>query len=375
MSSFVSRDRLSNFALWEKITDRRVPLDFYLEITARCNNDCSHCYINLPGGDPEAMRNELTYDEISDIADQAIELGAIWCLITGGEPLLRKDFKEIYISLKKKGLIISLFTNACLVDKTHIDLFAKYPPRDIEVSVYGVSKETYERVTRKPGSYDAFRRGLDLLLKSGIPIKLKAMALRSNVHELPEIAAFCRKHTSGTFRFDPMLHLRYDGDPIRNQEIRNERLSPEEIVAIEYDDNERAHALKKGCDSFIFPHPTHRECNHLFYCGAGIGSFVVSYDGLFRLCADLWQPDSIFDLRKGSLSDAWNELVPRVRDMESINPEFLNNCRNCPIVNLCLWCPAHAHLETGEMDEIVPYFCQVAHARAAALQKSLHSDD
>ena len=95
MSSFVSHNRLTSFALWEKIKDRRVPLDFYLEITARCNNDCSHCYINLPGGDPEAMRNELTLDEISNIADQAIELGAIYCLITGGEPLLRKDFKEI----------------------------------------------------------------------------------------------------------------------------------------------------------------------------------------------------------------------------------------------------------------------------------------
>jgi len=374
MSSFVSRDRLSDFALWEKISNRRVPLDFYLEITARCNNDCSHCYINLPGGDTQAMRNELTVDEISNIADQAIELGAIWCLITGGEPLLRKDFEDIYISLKKKGLLISLFTNACLIDQTHIDLFAKYPPRDIEVSVYGISKETYERVTRKLGSYDAFRRGLDLLLNTGIKIKLKAMALRSNVHELPEIATFCREHSSSTFRFDPLLHMRYDGDPIRNQEIRQERLSPDEIVALEQADEKRANALIGNCDHFIFSEPQHHQCNHLIYCGAGNSSFTVSYDGFFRLCADLWHPNTIYDLRKGNLSEAWNEFVPRIREMESSNPTFLENCRNCPIINLCLWCPAHAHLETGEMDEIVPYFCQVAHARAAALKKSLQAD-
>ena len=66
------------------------------------------------------------------------------------------------------------------------------------------------------------------------------MALRSNVHELPEIARFCRQYTCDYFRFDPLLHLRYDGDPQRNAEIKLERLSPEEIVAIEQADEERA---------------------------------------------------------------------------------------------------------------------------------------
>ena len=59
--------------------------------------------------------------------------------------------------------------------------------------------------------------------------------------------------------------------------------------------------------------------------------------------------------------------MPRVRDMRSRDPEFLETCRKCPIVNLCLWCPAHAHLECGAMDRRVDYFCRVAHARAAAL--------
>jgi hypothetical protein len=47
----------------------------------------------------------------------------------------------------------------------------------------------------------------------------------------------------------------------------------------------------------------------------------------------------------------------------------------CPLVNLCLWCPAHAHLEAGAMDAETPYFCQVAHARAKALQDSLKKED
>lgn len=62
--------------------------------------------------------------------------------------------------------------------------------------------------------------------------------------------------------------------------------------------------------------------------------------------------------------------MPRVRDLRGTNPDFLERCRRCEIINLCLWCPAHAALETGAMDAWVEYFCEVAHARAAALGES-----
>lgn len=371
MSSFVSQGRLPEFALWDKLANRRVPLDFYLEITARCNNDCRHCYINLPAGDLEARHKELTLAEISHLADQAVAMGAIWCLITGGEPLLRPDFPEVYLTLKRKGLLVSFFTNACLVTSDHIALLKHYPPRDIEVTVYGVTQGTYERVTRRPGSFAAFQRGLSLLLDAGLKIRLKAMALQSNVHELAEIAAFCRQHTCDSFRFDPLLNLRHDQNPSRNVEILQERLSPAQIVTIEQADEARSGALEQGCDHFIFPEYAGHVCDHLFHCGAGNSSFTVGYDGTFRVCSSLVHPSATYNLRQGSLAEAWNELVPRVRDLRSTSQTFLERCRRCPIINLCLWCPAHAHLETGEMDGFVEYFCAVAHARAAAIQAKL----
>jgi radical SAM protein with 4Fe4S-binding SPASM domain len=368
MSGFVTQSSLPEFALWERTQAKRVPFGFDLEITARCNNNCGHCYINLSAGDHEAQRKELTLQEIETIANQAVKMGALWVLITGGEPLLRKDFIDIYRMLKMKGLLVSVFTNACLVTQEHVDLFKKYPPRDIEVSVYGVSQETYERVTHKPGSYTQFRRGLDMLLQSEIKVRLKAMALRSNAHELPEIARFCRQYTNDYFRFDPLLHMRYDGNPQRNEEIKVERLSPEEIVLLEQADEERATSLQKNCNELIQLDNEHTACDHLFHCGAGKGSFSISYDGYFRLCSSLHDPNTLYDLRQGTLAEAWNEFSPCVMDMRSTNREFLEKCRTCPIVNLCLWCPANAYLETGQMDGWSEYFCQVAHARAEAIQ-------
>jgi radical SAM protein with 4Fe4S-binding SPASM domain len=324
----------------------------------------------LSAADSHAQKSELSLAQISAIADQAVAMGSIWCLITGGEPLLREDFAEIYLLLKKKGLLVSVFTNACLVTPKIIELFKKFPPRDMEVSVYGVSAAVYETVTGQPGSYAAFHRGLSLLLKNNIKVRLKAMALRSNFLELPAIAAFCRRHTKDYFRFDPLLHLRFDGNSGRNAEIKAERLNADEIVAIEQADLERSAALKKNCDQFIFPGQDHRDGQHLFHCGAGYNDFTVSSQGFFRLCFSLWHPDFIADLKKTSLAEAWNNLVPNAHAMTSSDPEFLEKCHSCLIINLCLWCPAHAYLENGRLDAWSEYFCQVAHARAAAIKKN-----
>ncbi len=367
--SVVASAPLSEFPLWEKIRDRRFPIGFDLEVTARCNNNCLHCYINVPAEDKTAKEKELSLKKINDIADEAVSLGALWCLITGGEPLLREDFFDIYLSLKKKGLLVSVFTNATLITKEHVRFFKKYPPRNIEVSIYGITKKTYENVTRCPESFSRFMKGLNLLLEGEVQVRLKAMVLRSNVHELPGITGFCRERTKDYFRFDPFLHLRFDGNPVGNKEIKSQRLSPEDIVTLERANPERLRALEEGCGALIIPEFAHSNSNFLIQCDAGIKSFVVGYDGLFRLCSSLCHPACVYDLRKGNLIDAWRNFIPRVRNMRSDRREFLKKCQCCPLINLCMWCPAHAYLEVGELDSPIDYFCKVTHARAGMMGK------
>ncbi len=363
----VSSRSVADFSLWDRMLEKRAILQFKIELTARCNNDCRHCYICLQADDWTAKEREPSLEEIVRVAGQAVKMGALWCTITGGEPLIRDDFPEVYTALRRMGLLVSVFTNACLIKEEHVELFKRYPPQDIETTVYGITRSTYAAVTRRPGSYDAFMRGLGLLRENGLNVRLKAMALRSNLHEMPGIAKFCRAMTRDYFRFDPLLHMRLDGNAARNEEIKSERLSPEEVVALERADSERFSALERGCDRLIRPELCSTGCNHLFHCGTGVGSFVLGHDGRFRLCMSLQHPGCTCDLRMCSLEDAWRDLVPRVRDMRSGSREFLETCRRCPIINLCTWCPAHAFLEGGALDAQLPYFCSVAHARAEAL--------
>ena len=386
--SHVSTIEIQEHALWDNQKRQHKFSAFEMEITARCNNDCRHCYINVPAGDASAKAQELSPSEILRIAGEAASLGAVWCLVTGGEPLLRPDFPEIYLGLKRLGLLVSVFTNATPVTDEHVALFRRYPPRDIEVTVYGATKETYERVTRRPGSYDAFMRGLDRLLAGGVKVRLKTVAIRSNMHEMAEIERFCRERTKDYHRFDPVMHLRLDGDPARNADIRAERLTPDEVVMLEQADEERFGVLIKKSDRIILPDRPRLSCDEccaqqeldgdvalaedtpLFSCGVGEGSFNVSYDGTFPACSSLSTPDTNYDLRRGSLREALETVMPRVRAMRTTNKALLRACKSCAYVNLCRNCPAHAYLETGDMQAISPYFCQVAHARAEMLSSA-----
>jgi radical SAM protein with 4Fe4S-binding SPASM domain len=363
---YMRPEPLKDAAFLERLRRRGTPLGFDLEITARCNNDCRHCFINLPAGDAAARAGELPPEDFVRIAREAVDLGCVWCLVTGGEPLLREDFAAIYLALRRTGLLVSVFTNACLVREEHVALFREHPPRDVEVTVYGATEATYERVTRRPGSYRAFRRGVELLLEGGVKVRFKAVALRSNVDELPEIARFCRERTRDYFRFDAMLHLRYDRDEARNALIREERLPPERIAALDREDEERWATLERTRDAIAVA-PDAEDRGRLFRCGVRSGNFAVSHDGVYRPCASLWHPDYTSDLRRVSVAEAWRKGAASIAAARTDDPGFRETCGSCSIGNLCLGCPAHLDLETQHLDGVVPYFCAVAMARAALL--------
>ena len=294
-------------------------------------------------------------------------LGAIWCLTTGGEPLLHDDFEDIYLYLKRQGLLVSLFTNATLINHKHIELFKKYPPRDLEVTVYGITPHTYAAVTRKPELFQDFLHGVNLLLDNNVSVNLKNVTIQANLDEFTEIDDFCRQHSRDPFRFDPLIHLRFDRDEKRNAEIRKQRLSAELIAALERLDEARFSALENNCEKLLLTNKPESPNTSIFGCGAGVSDFIVSHNGYYRLCSSLWHPECIEDLRKTSVRKARQALLPKVRAMQSNDPAFVQNCGACALVILCIWCPAHAFLETGHMDKPCRYFCEVAETRKASI--------
>src|SRR5881397_3807214 len=151
----------------------RIPVNGTIEVTNRCPLVCSHCYNNLPMNDAAARSAELTTDEHRRIADELAEMGCLWLLYSGGEIFARRDFLDIYTYAKRKGLIVSLFTNGTMITEAIADYLVEWRPFAIEITLYGATRETYEKLTRIPGSYDRCMRGVRLLLERNLPLALK----------------------------------------------------------------------------------------------------------------------------------------------------------------------------------------------------------
>ena len=338
------------------VEERRIPIEGTIEPTFRCNLTCAHCYINEPAASPGARRGELALAEWQSIIDQICDAGCLSLLVTGGEPLLRSDFPDLCLYAIRKGLLVTLFTNGTLISEQIADLLADFRPERIEVTLYGATQGTYERITGAPGSFDQCMAGIQRIVERRLPLKLKTMAMAWNQHEIGAMGELAER-LGATFAYDGQLNPRIDGRPNSRDSLQ---LPPGEVVHLDSQRPGLAAELREFCRQFVRPADGGPD-QLLYTCGAGETSFAIDPYGRLQLCV-LARSDS-FDLREKSFAEGWNEYFPslRARRWQSASP-----CRACSLLSLCGSCPAAAQLEGGDPEAPIPCFCEIAHRRAHA---------
>lgn len=363
--SYAVKLRADAVSLWK---GNHPPLDSLdMELTERCNNNCIHCYINLPAADLNAQQRELSKEEIQEILHEAVSLGCLTVRFTGGEPLLREDFEDLYIFARKLGLRVILLTNATLITPALTQVFARVPLlQPIEVTLYGMQRNSYEAVTRVSGSFAAAWQGIQILLEKKVPFAIKGALLPPNRDEMGEFESWTSTIpwmdtvTSYSIFFD--LRARRDSLQ-KNISIKKLRLSPEDAVAFFFRRGEEyLREMREFCSKFTRP-----SGRNIFACGAGVRSGCVDAYGHLQLCMLLRHPDTVYDLKRGSLKDALINFFPRIREIQTENPGYLTRCARCFLQGLCEQCPARSWMEHGTLDTPVAYHCEIAHAQARAL--------
>jgi MoaA/NifB/PqqE/SkfB family radical SAM enzyme len=188
-SSYVVTKSLNQSSVWKNTKPLLGRLD--IELTERCNNNCIHCCNNLPEHDKTAKDKELSTKELKNILVEAANLGCMTVRFTGGEPLLRKDFEELYIFSRKLGLKVMLFTNGRLITPHLAELFSKMPPKEkIEITAYGMTKKSYDSAVQCKGAFEEAWKGINLLLENNIPFIVKSAVLPSNKKEIEQFETF-----------------------------------------------------------------------------------------------------------------------------------------------------------------------------------------
>ena len=351
----------------KKVASRLGHLD--IEVTERCNNDCIHCCVNLPGGDAAAQAREMTTAYVSDILRQAADLGCMVVRFTGGEPLVRPDFEELYLSARRLGIQVLLFTNACLITPRLADLFTRIPPLEpIEITVYGMCRESYEAVTRTPGSFSRFQHGVNLLLERSVPFIVKSALLPPNRHEMDAFEAWA--HTIPWMTRPPGYSMLFDlrnrrDDEEKNRLIKSLRPSPQEVLAVlTRDERSYRREMTEFAAKFMGP-----SGDKLFACGAGHGMSIDAY-GRAQPCMGIRAPELTCEVIGAgshmSLREALDSFA-RLSNLHATNPHYLRRCAVCILKGMCEQCPAKSWAEHGNFDTPVEYLCEGAHAQARYL--------
>jgi radical SAM protein with 4Fe4S-binding SPASM domain len=343
------------FRRWvEGRKDQRMPLVGSMELTARCNLKCKHCYINLPANDADARKTELSKGQWCRLIDQIADAGCLFLLMTGGEVFLRDDFVEIHKYASSKGLLIVIFTNGTLLNSRTVELLADSPPRSIEITLNGRTQQTYELVTGVPGSYRRCMQGIDLLLKAGLRLELKTTVSILNMHEVHLLKAYAQS-LGLEFRFDIALNARLDGG---RQPVAL-RVPPEDAASLECGDPQRADELRCTFGGFMGLRP---RGEFLYECGAARNLFHIDSCGVMTPC--LMSRSTGYDLAHLTFDEAWAEFVPTVL---SRRRHGSTECDDCNLAVVCEQCPGWAELENGDAEHRVKYLCDMAWSRLAVI--------
>lgn len=347
-----------------------IPLSGTFELTARCNLDCRMCYIHKRANDVAVKSRELTAQQWLDIAKQCQQAGMLHLLLTGGEPFLRPDFKEIYAGCKQLGLLVSINSNATMIHGEMIDFLASMPPARINITLYGASPETYGALCGDPSAYQRVRNTILALKEAGLLVKLNFSATQYNRHDLKAVYDFAGEHGL------PLQVATYMFPPVRACEngcYAPDRMTPEEsaLAQFEYDvmrfpPEELRERWQSQLNGIHVADPD-ADCQELpterLHCRAGSSTFWLTWDGLVRPCGIMTYPSEPVG---HDFLRAWNAIRAAREDI--MVPA---KCTGCDIRHACDQCAAICHSETGSFTESPAYMCERSKAYLQLARQAL----
>ncbi len=324
--------------LENRACERRIPVKATIELTYGCNMRCVHCY-----NPTHKATGELSTQEFYRIIDQLAQHGCFVISFTGGELFTRRDTFEILTYAKKKGIAIILLTNATLITPERADQIQVLQPWSVDISIYGATAETYERVTGIPGSFGRFLEGVERLRERRVPLLIKMPVMTLNQHQVKQAKALV-EGWGIRFIYSPEITPGQDGslEPLRY------RISPQDLIQLDQEilgEWQEVGQEEEKCQA----------SEGLFRCGCGKSSVAVTPYGEMNLCTNF--PVPRYDLRTGNVSSGWKALVEYV---DSALPSQAYECPSCDVRDYCRQGPRDALLETGDFSPCLPYFKQLA---------------
>ncbi|MBN2804563.1 MAG: radical SAM protein [Deltaproteobacteria bacterium] len=341
----------ADFKTWlnKRLAKTRTPFSGTFELTPQCNFFCTHCYLQ----EHKSEKAPLSTKKIMEILDQLKDSGALSISFTGGEPLLREDYKEIHKYAFKLGFWINIFTNGSLIDRKMADFLEQYPPRGVEISLYGGDEDTYQKITGRKNQFDIVINAIDQLLSRKIKVVLKSVLLTpilKSIHKMEILA----KQRELKIAYDPSVTptVENSSNPVML------RVDPSKAVEIEFSPLGAADKLREY-NTMVKESDMDGDTP---LCGAGFNGYHIDYKGNLMPCVMLRAPS--YSLIDHSFKDAFALLGNHGRPMFDEESE----CRECELRHLCSFCPGSIFCNESYPSNRNSFYCFIAAKRMAIIK-------
>lgn len=330
-----------------------LPISGSFELTPQCNFDCKMCYVHMDKKKIiELGKRELSVDEWLSIASDAIDEGLLFLLLTGGEPFVMKDFDRLYKELGKMGVMLSVNSNGSILNKEWQKFLIEYPPTRLNITLYGGSDETYEKLCGKPMFHEVLAN-IRALHEAGISVRLNASITPDNKDDIENIYRISKEigvHVKATtYMFPP---VRVNGNVAGEAPAR---FTPEyaakymlkcqeqymSISQLEQMGNSRLREIGECIN----------EEGQGVRCRAGRSSFWITWEGKMIPCGMMnIAGESVIE--KG-FKESWKSIYEQTKKI--ILPA---ECAVCKYGDICNVCAASCLAETGGYQEKPEYICR-----------------
>ena len=352
----LDRATSSERMLMMKAQQKGVPINGSMELLPLCNLNCNMCYVRLTRAEMEKQGRMRTGAEWLELGRQMAKAGTLFLLLTGGEPLLHPDFKEIYLGLRKMGLILTINTNGTLIDEEWADFFAKNKPRRINITLYGADGDAYESLCHYRGGFDRVVNAVKMLRQRDVDVKFGGSITPENIKDIPQMLKIAEE-LDAPLRMDTymMPAIRERNRPYDQQNrllpelagqarIRALRGEMGEELFAEYRNN-----LLQEIDGFV--PGVEQLCAPS--CLAGRCSFTINWQGQIRPCVVMTEP--AVDVFETGFEAGWKQISQTFQELR-----YCAKCSNCRLRPVCRTCPAAALLESGDYMGTPEYLCRYA---------------
>ena len=328
----------------------------HIEITSKCNERCIHCY--MPHDNKGSY---ILTDLFYDILEQCKEMKLLHITLTGGEPMLHKDFIGFMKKCKEYNMSVNILSNLTLLNDEIIEEMKTNRLLSVQVSLYSMDSKIHDAITRKKGSFETTKKAILKLKENDVPIQISCPIIMQNKNTYKDVLAWANAHN---------IHVGCDyviiaGCDHTTQNLES-RLSINDVKDVI---SEKIVNEPKYLE--IMEKEAEKKSSHTpddFICSVCASSICVADNGNVYPCAG-WQSFVVGNLNQTSLKDVWVKSK-NIQNLRGLRKRDFPKCVQCPEKNYCTMCmvrnanehPSGNHLVVNE------YFCNVAKVNKEMVQ-------